>query len=246
MIRPNVPDVHISDGEDAELSAYRPLTSQAVAGLVIGLAAPLALVDPLLWGIPLLGAFFAIWAIRRIKKSDNELTGRRMAAIGLLLSLAFGVAAPAAWLAHRRIVAREARQFAESWFENITKEEPELAHQLTVAPHVRRPADPRDVWAFYRENPKLRQELEGYVGSPLVRTLLALGPKAQVRFYDTIGQTIESNMDVVDQVFAVTFEEDGEKKSFFVLIETAREELPSGGVGWRILRTESGFRPQSP
>ena len=70
LMRPSVPDVHITDAEDAELAAYRALAGQAVLGLIFGLLAPLALVDPLLWGIPALGVLLSGWAIRRIKKSD--------------------------------------------------------------------------------------------------------------------------------------------------------------------------------
>ena len=43
---PSVPDVHITDPQDAELAAYRALAGQAVLGLIFGLLAPLALVDP--------------------------------------------------------------------------------------------------------------------------------------------------------------------------------------------------------
>ena len=48
-MRPSVPDVHITDSQDAELAEYRPLAGQAVLGLICGLLAPLAVVDPLLW-----------------------------------------------------------------------------------------------------------------------------------------------------------------------------------------------------
>ena len=58
----------------------------------------------------------------------------------------------------------------------------------------------------------------------MVRTLLALGPKAQVRFFDTVGQTRQDDDDVVDQLYAVTYEEEGEKKSFFVAVQAVRHK----------------------
>jgi hypothetical protein len=241
-MRPSVPDIHITAPDDAELAAYRALSAQAVVGLLFGLLAPLALVDPLLWWIPMLGVLLSALAIRRIKRNDS-LTGRKMATAGLVLSLLFGAAAPSDWLLYRRIVRNEARQFSWLWFEFLKQDEPQKAHQLTLAPAVRQMLDHR-LWAFYRNDPKLRQALEGYVQAPLVRTLLALGPKAQVRFFDTAGQTRQDDNDVVDELFAVTYEEDGENKSFFVAIQAVRHKLATGEASWRITQAEGGVRPQ--
>lgn len=244
-MRPSVPDVHITDPEDAELAAYRALAGQAVLGLIFGLLSPLVLVDPLPWSLfPVLGIILSGWALRRIKKSDS-LTGRKMALTGLLLSLLFAAAAPSNALAYRRTVRNEARQFSSLWFRFLAEDEPQKAHQLTVAPHVRHLLDQR-LWAFYRNDPRLRQQLEGYVQNPLVRTLLALGPKAQVRFYETAGQTHENsdNSDTVTQVYAVTYEEEGEKKSFLVAVQMLRQKLPAGEAGWHILQANGPARPE--
>ena len=48
IMRPSVPDVHITDSRDAELAEYRALAGQAVLGLLLGLSAPLAMIDPML------------------------------------------------------------------------------------------------------------------------------------------------------------------------------------------------------
>jgi hypothetical protein len=241
-MRPSVPDVHITDSQDAELAEYRPLAGQAVVGLIGGLLAPLALVDPVLWSIPVLGTSFSWWALRRINRTAPAISGRRMALGGLMLSLVFLAAAPADWLVYRWMVRGEARQFSVEWFKYLAQDQPEYAHQLTTAPQARQPLD-EHLWAVYRNAPRMRQELENYVKSPLVRTLLALGPKAQVRFYDTASQARDNDNDQVEQVYAVTYEEGGEQKSFFVLVRMARLKLRSGGAGWRILQTEGGYRP---
>ena len=88
-MRPSVPDVHITDPQDAELAAYRAVAGQAVVGLIFGLLAPLALVDPLLWAVPALGVLLSGWALRRIRRSEPALAGRKMALAGLVLSLLF-------------------------------------------------------------------------------------------------------------------------------------------------------------
>jgi hypothetical protein len=242
-MRPSVPDVHITDAEDTELAAYRALSGQAVLGLIFGLLAPLALVDPLLWILPALGTLLSAMAIRRIKKSGAALTGRKMAIAGLMLSLALAAAAPTNWLVYRRMIRNEARQFSSLWFQFLAQNEPQKAHQLTVPPQVRKLLD-HQLWAFYRTDARQRQQLEGYVKTPLVRTLLKLGPRAQVRFYETIGQTRENDNDQVEQLYAVTYEEEGEKKSFFVAVQMLRQEMATGEAAWRILQTAGGVRPE--
>jgi hypothetical protein len=242
-IQPGVPDVRITDRQDAELASYRALAWQAVLGLIFGLLAPLAMVDPLLWAMPILGTIFSWWGLRRIKNYPAEFLGRKIALAGLTLSLLFLAAAPSDWFAYRRIVRGEARQFSALWFKYLAQDEPQKAYQFTVVPQLRLRLDDH-LWAGYRASSDLRDALEKYVESPLVRTLLALGPKAQVRFYDTVGQTHQDNDDWVDQCYAVAYEEDGEKKSFFVVVSMVRRELGSGAAEWRIVRTDGGFRPE--
>jgi hypothetical protein len=242
-MRPSVPDVHITDAQDAEFAAYRPLAAQAVVGLIFGLLAPLALIDPVLWATPALGVFFSFWALRRINRDATAMTGRKLAWVGLSLSLLFAAAAPADWLVYRHVIHNEARQFSETWFRYLTHDEPQKAHQLTMPPQVREPLND-ELWAFYSNAPRSRQALEAYVNSPLVRTLLALRSRAVVRFYETVGQAHGDNEDAVGLIYAVTYEEEGEKKSFFVAVETQRTGLADGTAGWRMVQAKGGIRPE--
>ena len=241
-MRPSVPDVHITDSQDVELAEYRSLAGQAVLGLIFGLLAPLAMVDPMLWSIPVLGLCFSWWALRRIQSGDTGIAGRKMAITGLAFSLLFLAAAPADWLVYRWLVRNEARQFSALWFEYMTQDEPQKAFQLTTRPQTRRPLDDK-LWAYYRNDPRQREKLESYVQDPTVRTLLALGPKAQVRFYQTASQERDGKSDLVAQWYAVTYEEKNERKSFFVRVRMLRSLFADGKAGWRILKTEGGGRP---
>jgi hypothetical protein len=123
------------------------------------------------------------------------------------------------------------------WFKYLAEDEPQKAHQLTRPPQSRQPLDDR-LKAFYRGESRWREELENYVKSPTVQTLLALGPKAQVQFHKTAGQTRDDDNDQIDQLYTVTYEERGERKSFFVLVRMMRLKLGGGGAGWRILQAE--------
>lgn len=242
-MRPSVPDVHITDSRDAEFAEYRALASQSVIGLIFAFLAPLAIIDPALWALPVLGVFFSGWAIRRIKHDPSALTGQKLAWAGLLVSLLLAAAAPTDWFVYRKIVRDEARQVSSLWFQYLTHDQPQKAYQLAVPPKNRQPLDD-NLWSFYRNTPKSRQALENYVNSPVVRTILALGPRAEVRFYETASQSPDGNNDFVEQIYAVTYEDEGEKKSFFVLLPMLRIKLAAGGAEWSIFRVSGGVKPQ--
>jgi hypothetical protein len=237
MIRPGVPDVHITDSQDAEFAAYRALANQAVAGLILGLLGPLAFLNPMFWAIPALGVFFGGWALRRIKKAPLALTGQKLAWAGLSLSLVVAIAAPTDWLAYRHVVRSEARQVSSLCLQCLTHDEPHKAHHLAMSPQGRRPLDD-DLWRYYGRSIRLRRSLEEYVQTPLVRTLLALGPRAVVRFYKNGSQSQEDYGDLVEHVYAVTYEEQGEKTSFLVAVQSLRTKLDDGKAGWQIMSTE--------
>jgi hypothetical protein len=242
-MRPGVPDVRITDAQDEQLSAYRPISGQAVVGLLLALLSPLALVDVMLWVFPLAGTALCWRALRTIRRSDEAVGGRGMARAGLALSLLVLIAAPTDWLAYRWMLRGEARQFSQQWFDFILRDQPEKAHQLTVAPQYRQPLDER-LWGYYRNNPKARQDLEGYVASPTVRTLLALGPKARARFYKTAGQSRMQDVDEVQQLYAILYEEDGQLTSFLVAVRLTRNPLGGGRFGWRLVGAEGGVKPE--
>ncbi|MEN6557828.1 MAG: hypothetical protein ABFC54_06580 [Thermoguttaceae bacterium] len=241
-MRPSVPDVRISDSQDAEMASYRPLSGCALAGLILGLASPLALLDPTFWALPIFGLFFCWQAFRRIKK-NSSLAGRPLATTGLLFSLLFLVAAPTDWFVYRKAVRDEARVFSAAWFKYLAENEPQKAQQLALPPAERQPLN-NQLWRYHREHPPAKEALHNYVQQPLVRTLLALGPRAETRFYQTASQTRSNTIDQIDQIYAVTYEDDGEKKSFFVHVQMVRAPAANGKAQWRILQTKGGVRPE--
>ena len=124
-MRPSVPDVHITEAQDADLAEYRPLSWQAVLGLIFGLLSPLAMIDAKLWAMPFLGVIVCHWALRRIRKFAPAMAGRKIAWAGMALSLLFAATAPADYLAYRWMVRKEARQFADMWISYVAQDEPQ-------------------------------------------------------------------------------------------------------------------------
>jgi len=242
MSNPGSADLRLTDPLDAQIAQYRGLSAGAVAGLLIGLLAPLAMIDPLLWVLPVGGILVNGWALRQIARQGPTLLGRRAALAGLVLSTALAATAVTDWSAHRWLLRRQARQFADQWFELLAQGQPQKAYQLVLAPEQRLPFDD-ELWNFYRQSDYWRGELEYYVSQPLVRTLLALGRKAQVRCYQTEGQGSQQGSDCVYQVYAVTYDLSGQRETFFVLLELERVKLAGGRANWRVADAKGGFRP---
>lgn len=239
------PKPHLTDHQDDEIAEYRALSGSAVGGLGLGLLSATALVHPLMWLVPLAGVGLSTLALRRIAEADPALVGRKAALAGLVLSVLFGVAGMADWAAYQALARREGRQFAEHWFELLARQDPQKAFQLTLSPRYRQPLD-EGLAAFYREGPRWHRELLDYVERPLVRTLLALGDRAVVRYWGTDGQQSDGERDVLSQIFAVTFDDpdEGRKKTFFVALTLHRVKTDDGRAFWRVYDTATDFKPE--
>ena len=230
-------------GEPDATDSYQAVNPWSVASLVLGFLSVLALLHELLWVVPLLGVAASLWALRQISTYWPTYIGRTVALTGLGLSLLFAVAASTSWWIQRQMFAREAEVFALRWFDLLRHDDPLRAHQLTLAPRLRRPFD-ATLPDVYREEAPLRAELEAFVEQPAVRALLALGEGALVRLYETKQVHIGRTTDMATQVFAVTFEEAGERQSFFVDTLSQRTALPGmDAVHWQISSRRSRFAP---
>jgi hypothetical protein len=233
-MRPSVPDVHITDSGDAELEGYRPLSAQAVAALILGLAAPLALVEAAFLLIPGLGIVLSWLALRKIRQS--AMIGRKIALTGMVLSLICLSAVPARDFAYQRMIDAESQEFCLLWFKFLTRGEPQKAFQLTVDPRSRQSlTDDTELWTFYRTDRKSREKLRKYVKGDLVRTLLALLPRAHVQYNNTIGRSSTIDSDDVYDVYAVTYEDQGERRSMLVNIRVERRRYGCQ-AGWCIVQ----------
>jgi hypothetical protein len=230
----------LSEQREPDIAEYSSLSGAAVAGLLLGLLSPAALVDPLAWCIPAAGMLVSLYALMRIRRYAPALTGRNAALWGLCLSLCFAAAAPADWLFSRYRIRQEARQYAGLWFDLLAAGRPERAYQLMTEPKNRQPLD-EHLWEYYRENPKVRFELDHFVapaklGEPPapIRTLLALGKSARIRYLDTPFQASDAGNDVLTLRYAVTFDDAGAKKTFFLGVQLFRLKSADGRAVWKI------------
>jgi len=234
-----------SGPQDDEVTEYRAVCGLAPAGLIAGILAPLAVVHPLLWSVPVAGIVLSVAALRRISRDAPALIGRKAALAGLILSVLFAGIAPADWFTYRHLIDREAEQFALQWFDFLRQGEMLKSYQLQEPPYGRLPLDDR-LWEHYGPEGHERMALQGYVERAEVRSLLALGQKALVRYYDTEGQSRADGTDQVEQVYAVTTGEDGRTTSYFVRLDMKRyADSGTGRAYWQVVDFEGGIRPRA-
>jgi hypothetical protein len=183
-------------------------------------------------------------ALVRLVRAGPALLGRRAALIGLALSAFSGSAVTAQWLVRERLIRGEAMRFAQVWLDALARGDPYSAQELTLAPNLR-PAPGETFREFYRRNPRWRDELKRYVLQAPVRALLALGPAAQVRFYETADQGMQDDRPWVQLTYAVTYDDpEAGRTSFFITLVMDRFVV-EGRNTWRVMRVDGPVHPSS-
>ena len=239
---PSAPRGLLSEGADLA-PEYRSVSVSAVVSTVLAALSPAALLHPVLWMFPAAAFVLGAAAWLRINRSPGRI-GRIPAAIGCTVG-AFALAGAVADRAvYQHCLSTESGKFGLQWFAYLADQAPHKAYALAIPPK-HRPGLVRDdaVWEFYRANPHWRRELDAYVKDRLVRTLLALGHDAQVRYLGCEGFGPSGDHLAAYPFFAVTFGE-GERKTTFFVRMTIEKQMFGPYVGaWRVLRAEGGVRP---
>jgi hypothetical protein len=88
-------DLETRQSTAADYERYRALSTSAVASLIVGMLSFVAVLDWTLIAVPVVGIGLSAFALTKIKRHSDEVTGRGLARAGLALSLMFVVAGPA-------------------------------------------------------------------------------------------------------------------------------------------------------
>lgn len=238
---------------DPSMTDRDPLNILAAVSLVFGVVSPLAMLSVLLWFVPALGLLLAALALMQLNRNPTA-RGQRLALFALVLSVAFLVAAPMQHLLRYRRIARQADAIGQQWLSLILHDELYKAYALQE-PDVKRPTLDENLEAYYRKNSAQRLEFQSFVNRKLVRTLVELSrqetPEAPllVRLYmmESISMKDlfrDSETDVINSVYAVTYGGPGDKTSFFVRLTLQRRDNPIKTDGiWQIDNFAGGITP---
>ena len=201
-------------------------------------------VTPILLLIPLGGIAAGVIALRRFAVNPIHF-GRGAALVGLLLSVIFLTAPLSRNLVADGLVRNQPRDLAEKFFEYLREDQPEKSALLKISAELRPPLD-ADVWNFYRHDRDARIMLTRFVANPYVRTLLALGPRADIRFYKVKGTVNDGSRALVSYWYTVTFEnEQQQKETFIALIVLERRPSAPEVNPWRVVDMIAGINPET-
>ncbi len=230
-----------SDAAEAELPEYRALSGLAVIGFLLGLASALAIVHLGLLFIGAAAVICSLVALARIARLPGEVSGRWLALAGIILAVFWGTAGIAQDLTLRRLVDLGSRDFALQWFDYLKHGEPEKALEMAKPARNRRPLGEELMEAFLSDEVEY-ESLQEFVAKPEVRAMLALGNQAQIRHFTCLN----SSKEYVSQVYAVTYDDHGSKKTFLVKIGLGRNEYPEHGISaWRTTSTEAPWKSEA-
>ncbi len=224
---------------------YRTLSALSIVSLILGLAAPLCLIAPLLFVIPIAGVAVALLAIRRIAASDGALIGRKAAVIALALCVASMCASVARSTLTQQLLSRQARQAALEWFTLLESGDAEKAFNMTVSSTQPPPPPNPDAPKPAANAPP--SPMEAFRKQPVVSFLLEQGQKVRVRYVQELAYDPgERGAAQVAQQFSVerAAEQSGEKPLATVQV-TMRRAPENGSPRWLVANSQSDDLPSN-
>ncbi len=226
-------------GEEGEaVEGYRPICGLAIAGAVLGVLSVTAFVNQLFWALALIAAGVNGAALWRIAVSGQALAGRRAALVGLTCSVLFGSMAVTNTLLEPARIRGDARRFAFEWLAELQHGKIERAHQRTVS-FPRRLGAERPTEFLYKESAVLKRDVQQYASQEPVRTLAALGERAQVRYVRNERFEIGVDDRWAEDVFEVTVDRDGRRTTCPLKVTLrAWRNLLTKEWGWEVKSAE--------
>jgi hypothetical protein len=219
--------------EGEKIEGYRPICGLAVGGAAVGALSLMAYVHSSFWMVPFVGTLMSGLALWRIAASGGVLAGRWAALAGLTCSLLFGSTAVAHSLLKPTRVHGEAQRFVANWFAALRDGDGPQAHQHSVVDWNREPAG--NLARRYDESPKLERMLAAYVKQEPVRTLLALGERAQVRFVRNERLEVGVDEHHVEDIYQVSVNGDVQEGARLLKVELRdAQNLLTRQWGWDV------------
>jgi hypothetical protein len=232
----STPAFHADDPEEA--GNYRTVSVLAILCLVFGVLSPLALIGLLLIALPLFGIALGFLALRHIAVSENALTGRWAAILGIGLCVAGAVAPFSRDIIQTRLRSHQAEVFARNWLKMVAAGEMDRAFRMTYDGTHRAPLPDPGAPA-----PKTTP-YEDFLNRPIIKAIRAAGKNAEVRLVGTLDyQSSSYRLVVLRQQFVVLGDSDtsssAAKKPLEVIVTIQRAQLRGESMSrWLIGRCD--------
>jgi hypothetical protein len=164
---------------------YRRTTPWAIITLLLGLAASLALITPILWALPIFALGCGAIALRSIRQNSETVTGERWTHIGMGLAAFFLAWGVATYYVQSQMSYAHAQIFAAQWFELVREGKLKEAHQLRRS-HFER-VDPTVNLDDYYSRQENREMYETFKTEPVVARIMRLGADARLTYVGNVG-----------------------------------------------------------
>ena len=188
---------------EPELTQYRAISFWAVATLVAGLAAPLALIGPLLWWVPLVTIPLALLAFRQLRQPDPRYVGHTAAVIGVCsAALFFGWAITQRVSREARLV-QEAQKLADDYLELILAGKIPEAHQIQTSA-ARRQANEANLEAYYEAQVEAGRDFRAFRDNEPVKSLSGQRGKIELQLAEVVRHTTEGLSDYCTLRYEIT------------------------------------------
>lgn len=188
---------------EPELTQYRAISYWSVATLLAGLAAPLALIGPLLWWVPLVTIPLAILAFRQLQQPDPRYVGKAAAVCGLCLAALFLPWSVAQRLSRESYLSAEARRFSDEYLQLLLAGQTREAHQIQ-SPASRRMEPGSDLVAYYEASAEPGRDLVAYTKLEPVASLVGQQGKLELEFAEVSRHVVEGLTDYVTVRYEIT------------------------------------------
>jgi len=121
-----------------QIASYRHLSISALAGFACGVLSICVVLHLTLFSIAAaLGILFSLIGLQRTRRDADVVAGRKLAWVGLVLSVFFLVAGQVNWYATEARQYNQAEQVGNRFLTLMSENKPLLAYQITLPPSSR-------------------------------------------------------------------------------------------------------------
>lgn len=237
---------------DVDEQVSKRLTPWSVVALAFGVLSLLTFVNVAFAFFSVVAALFALAALATIARSGGEVTGRKLACLGLALALMTAIGGPVRRAVYRMEFERQAGEFCEAWFDavkagdicQVRQMENPYWKRATIVSH-------QDEIDYFIRNMGVDDEphygTHAFLANPTLLTLYTLGDRAKHSYYATTSTLLTGNAESTERVYAVTCEPDPynpntKKQTFFfrLVCNRTHNETEDGEklVGWSTISSD--------
>ncbi len=217
--------------DEADVAAYRAVSKLAVVAALLGLLSFTAMIHPLLLILPVVAIVAALVALGAMAANATELTGRRLALVGMALGVFFGSASVGRLISRDALLAARAQRVAENWMQLARENRREEAYEMTLSPTHRQPKG-ADLAKYYAASAERNKELQQYFSVSPVRELFEHGGEGKLEYEEMMDSGQSSYYgDLVSMKYVLEYGERDEAKKLPVVLVAQRSRNEKTGQG---------------